>query len=136
MLILFVSLQIANKFLRCGNPQIRKFVMINPQIAKTLISLVSQFTNPQICKEKISSTLACRFYIFYLSRICKYILDYQMPKFALNLNESNLRLYIFVRRKIMYLRICGSFKSANRNSANRKEIYGPQIATLAEGPQT
>ncbi len=52
---------------------------------------------------------------------------------------------IFVRSKIMYLRICGSFKSAiigpiNRKSANSKKIYGPQIAnlkivTFAEGPQ-
>jgi hypothetical protein len=60
--------------------QIRKFVMINPQMANPQISLVSQSTdaNPQIsiCKEKVSVSDPDPHW-FVLIRI--YILDYEMP---------------------------------------------------------
>ncbi len=68
----------------------------------------------------------------------------QQPKVVLKFECDNFKL-IFVRTKIMYLRIYGSFKHAKRTgSANRKihksqkiyslQIANPQIATFAEGP--
>jgi hypothetical protein len=93
--IFFVSPQSANlqilglipqsqvrKFLRCASPhrKIRKFGMINPQIA-----------NSRICKEKSSVSDP------------NWLLDYEMPcnsklsqnqKSSLNLNDSILSLYL------------------------------------------
>jgi hypothetical protein len=42
---------------------------------------------------------------------------------------------IFVRRKIMYLQTCGSFKSAKKGKRLAPQITNPQSATFAECPQ-
>ncbi len=98
--------------------------------------------NPQICKEKGSVSDPYPHWFDSNTFFClrKYILDYEMPcncpksqKSSLNLNGSFFRL-IFIRRKILYFRKCGSIKSTKNNwarklniwSANRKSPH-PQI---------
>ncbi len=99
---------------------VRKFVMIDPQIAKPQISLVSsrQIENPQICME--NSNL------------------FQKPKVVFKFECEHFKL-IFVWRKIMYF---GGFAVLSSQkiigSPNRKDLYcphvaNPQIATFAEG---
>ncbi len=105
--------------------QIRKFVMINLQIA---IRKFLWCPSPQIRKfarknAVIQIRIGLPLILYFLPTYVRYILDYKMPcysvlklsqKPSLCLNE--IFKLIFVRRKIMYLRISGS------NGARKSQI--------------
>ncbi len=119
------------KFLRCASLQIRKFVIINPQIRKFPWFPNLQISNLQIFKEKTVflfqiHTGFCNI-IFYLP---KYVLDWEMPcnvepsqkpKVDIKFELKHLKL-IFEKKYLLIIcpQIAGPQITKNKRSANRK----------------